>query len=68
MEKWFNGWNKDMSGFHVEWMKKFGHHLYEEEYGSSEDEESEEDYDEEQEGKQEEEIKEEEATDGKHYG
>ena len=45
--KWFSAQNQYMDDCHVKWMNNFGHHVGEEEDGSSEDEESEKDYEEE---------------------
>ena len=36
--KWFSARNQYVDDYHVKWMKKFGHHVDEEEGGSSEDE------------------------------
>ena len=47
--KQFSARNQYLDGFCVKRMKKFGHHVDEGEYGSSEDEESEEDSEEEEE-------------------
>ena len=35
--KWFSAWNQYVHDIHVKWMKQFGHRMYEEEDGSSED-------------------------------
>ena len=45
--KWFSAKNQYVDDWHVKWMKKFGHHLDEEEDRSREHEEPEEDYEEE---------------------
>ena len=37
--KWFSASNQYIDDFHVKQIRKFGHHVDEEEYGSSEDEE-----------------------------
>ena len=40
-KKWFSARNQYVYYFHVKLMKKFGHHVDEEQDGSNEDEESE---------------------------
>ena len=37
--KWFSACNKYVDYCRVKWIKNFGHHVYKEEDGSSEDEE-----------------------------
>ena len=38
-KKRFSAWNQYVDDCHAKWMKKFGRHVDEEEYGSSKDEE-----------------------------
>ena len=58
--KWFFDRDDYMKDFHVKCMKRFGHHVDEEEDGSSKDEESEENSEEEEEIEEGEEINKEE--------
>ena len=44
--KWFSDRNQYLDDWHVKWMKNFGHHVDEEQYEISEDEELEENYEE----------------------